>query len=263
MEPTFRSLLYDHPHLYDLVFPDPNETLVEMCRATFKRYLPVPPTSLLDIGCGNGRLLASLNASIPECWGVDLVGSNIAYARSRGGPCVFHVGDMRTVRFGRTFDAVICLGNALSYLLTDEDLAQGVATFDAHARSGSLLVLDLLSARCYLDGDGFRERIEGRIETPEFTADSTAVHRLDRLARRLKRTRTWQIPGQPDVVDIAEYRLLYPEEIRRLLEEDGFEVLAMYDNREFRDSNLSGTITSEPDCAGMRGRKLYVFARKP
>jgi len=65
MEPTFRSLLYDHPHLYDLVFPDPNETLVEMCRATFKRYLPVPPTSLLDIGCGNGRLLASLSASIP------------------------------------------------------------------------------------------------------------------------------------------------------------------------------------------------------
>jgi hypothetical protein len=48
-------LLYDHPLLYDLVFPDPNETLVEMCRATFKRYLPVPPTSLLDIGCGNGR----------------------------------------------------------------------------------------------------------------------------------------------------------------------------------------------------------------
>jgi hypothetical protein len=47
MEPTFRSLLYDHPHLYDLVFPDPNETLVEMCRATFKRYLPVPPL-LLD-----------------------------------------------------------------------------------------------------------------------------------------------------------------------------------------------------------------------
>ena len=262
MEPTFRSLLYDHPHLYDLVFPDPNETLVEMCRATFKRYLPVPPTSLLDIGCGNGRLLASLSASIPECWGVDLVGSNIAYARSRGGPCVFHVGDMRTVRLGRTFDAVICLGNALSYLLTDEDLAQGVATFGAHTRPGSLLILDPLNARCYLDGDGFRERIEGRIETPEFTADSTAVHRLDRLARRLKRTRTWQIPGQPDVVDVAEYRLLYPEEIRRLLEAGGFEVLAMYDNREFRDSDLAGTVTGEPDCAGMRGRKLNVFARK-
>jgi SAM-dependent methyltransferase len=263
MEPAFRSLLYDHPHLYDLVFPDPDEALIEMCRATFKRSLPVPPRSLLDIGCGNGRHLGVLSASVPDCWGIDLLESNIAHARSRGRSCVFQVGDMRTVRLGRTFDAVICLGNALSYLLTDEDLAQGVATFDAHARPGALLILDLLNARCYLDGDGFRERIEGRIQTPEFTADSVAVHSLDRLTRRLKRTRTWRVPTQPDVVDVAEYRLLYPEEIRRLLEAAGFEVLAMYDNREFRDSDLGGSVTGEPDCAGMRGRKLYVFARKP
>jgi SAM-dependent methyltransferase len=262
MEPAFRSLLYDRPHLYDLVFPDPNETLVEMCQETFKRYLPLPPTSLVDIGCGTGRLLASLSASIPECWGVDLVESNIAHARSRGRACVFHVGDMRTVRFGRAFDVVTCLGNALSYLLADADLEKAIATFEAHARPGSLLILDLLNARCYLDGDGFRERIEGRVETPEFTADSVAVHRLDRPARRLRRTRTWKVAGQPDVVDAAEYRLLYPAEMRGFLEAGGFEVLAMYDNREFRDSDLSGTITSAPDCAGMRGRKLYVFARK-
>src|SRR6266849_4331800 len=167
MEPAFRSLLYDRPHLYDLVFPDPNQTLVEMCRETFKRYLRLLPTSLVDIGCGNGRLLASLSASIPECWGVDLMESNIAYARSRGRACVFHVGDMRTVRLGRTFDVVTCLGNALSYLLADADLEKGIATFEAHARPRSLLILDLLNARSYLDGDGLRERIEGRIETPE------------------------------------------------------------------------------------------------
>jgi hypothetical protein len=79
----------------------------------------------------------------------------------------------------------------------------------------------------------------------------------------MRRTRTWKIAGQPDVVDDAEYRLLYPEETRGILEAGGFEVLAMYDNREFRDSDLAGTVSSELDCAGMRGRKLYVFARKP
>lgn len=262
MEPLFRSLLYDRPDLYDLVFPDPGETLVGMCRQAFARYLPSLPTSLVDLGCGNGHYLELLSASIPECWGVDVLESNIAYARSRGSSCFFQVGDMRSVRLGRPFDVVMCLGNALSYLLTDEDLGLGVTTFDVHARPGSLLILDLLNARCYLDGDGFRERIEGRIETPEFTADSVAVHHLDRPTRRLKRMRTWRIPRQPDVVDVAEYRLLYPEEIRRLLEAGGFEVLAMYDNREFRDSDLAGSVTGEPDCAGMRGRKLYVFARK-
>ena len=263
MEPAFRSLLYDRPGLYDLVFPEPDQTRAEMCREAFKRYLSLPPASLVDIGCGNGRLLASLSPSIPECWGVDLVESNIAYARSRGRAGVFHVGDMRTVRLGRTFDVATCLGNALSYMLADADLEKAITTFATHAHPGSLLILDLLNARCYLDGDGFRERIEGRVETPEFTADSVAVHSLDRTARRLRRTRTWKISGEADVVDAVEYRLLYPEEVRGLLEAGGFQVLAMYDNREFRDSDLSGTVTSEPDCAGMRGRKLYVFAMMP
>ena len=66
MEPAFRSLLYDRPDLYDLVFPEPDQTRAETCREAFKRYLPLPPTSLLDIGCGNGRLLASLSVSIPS-----------------------------------------------------------------------------------------------------------------------------------------------------------------------------------------------------
>lgn len=263
MKPAFRSLLYDRPHLYDLVFPEPDQTRAEMCRETFKRYLPLPPASLVDIGCGNGRLVASLSPSIPESWGVDLVESNIAYARSRGQAGVFHVGDMRTVRLGRTFDVVTCLGNALSYMLADTDLEKAITTFATHAHPGSLLILDLLNARCYLDGGGFRERIEGRIETPEFTADSVAVHILDRAACRMRRTRTWKIAGQPAVVDDAEYRLLYPEETRGILEGGGFTVLAIYDNREFKDSDLAGTVTSQPDCAGMRGRKLYVFAMMP
>ena len=87
-------------------------------------------------------------------------------------------------------------------------------------------------------------------------------HSLDRSARLLKRTRVWRIPGRPDVEDYAEYRLLYPEELRRLLEAGGFEVAGMYDNREFRASDLAGTITTAPDIAGMRGRKLYAFACK-
>ena len=36
----------------------------------------------------------------------------------------------------------------------------------------------------------------------------------------------------------------------------------MYDNREFKASDLTGMITAAPDVAGLRGRKLYVFALK-
>src|SRR5438552_18644025 len=108
MEPAFRSLLYDRPDLYDLVFPEPDQTRAEMCGKAFKRYLPLPPAPLVDVGCGNGRLVESLSQSIPECWGVDLVESNIAYARLCGRGGVFHVGVRLKVLFGWILDFVPC-----------------------------------------------------------------------------------------------------------------------------------------------------------
>ena len=133
---------------------------------------------MLDLGCGTGRHLEVLAKTIPECCGVDLLESNIAYARSVRPGIAFQVGDMRTVRLGRTFDLVTCLGNALSYALTDHDLTDTISTFAAHARSGTLLVVDPLNARTYLENDGFQERFEARVDTPEFKATSVSLNEL-------------------------------------------------------------------------------------
>src|SRR5262249_50629541 len=163
MDPGFRSLLYREPHLYELAFPDAGERTVGMCLVACRRYLAAPPPSVLDVGCGTGHHLEALARSIPEGWGVDLLESNVAHARSvRPGLHVVQ-GDMREGRLGRTFDLVTSFGNALSYALTDADLARTVATYAAHAHRGALLVLDVLNAHSYLDGDGFRERVAGRV----------------------------------------------------------------------------------------------------
>jgi SAM-dependent methyltransferase len=260
--PVFRSLLYREPLLYDVIFPDDDQSTSRMVLSAIDRWLPATPQSMLDVGCGNGRLLQTLAQTIPTCHGVDLLESNIAYAQSVRPGIAFHVGDMRTLRLERTFDLVTCLGNALSYALSDDALTDTVSTFAAHAHGGTLLIVDPLNARAYLEGHGFAERIEGRVDTPEFKATSVSLHEIDRQARVLKRLRTWRIIGQADVEDYAEYRLLFPEEIQRFLETAGFEVLGMYDNREFQPTNLSGKITAGPDIGGMRGRKLYVFATK-
>ncbi len=71
----------------------------------------------------------------------------IAHAlRARSGltPGQLHVADLRDVRLGRAFDVVTCLGLTCSYLLQDGDLHAGCATFAAHARRGTLIVLNTL-----------------------------------------------------------------------------------------------------------------------
>jgi SAM-dependent methyltransferase len=255
-----RSLLYREPHLYDLAFPDADEREVAMCRTAWTRFGPAAPGSVLDLGCGSARNLARLARVVPECWGVDFLESNIAYARSVRRGLTLHVGDMRTIRLGRTFDVITCFGNALSYALTDEDLERVAATFGAHAHAGTLLMVDALNARAYLDGVGVDARIEGTLGTPAFTATSVSTHTLDHARRRLARTRIWRIPGRPDVEDYAEYRLLEPDELCALVRAAGFEVRALHDNREFVDSDLRGAASAGPDLAGMRGRKLFLFA---
>ena len=264
MNPPFTSLLYTEPRLYDLVFPDTDGGLARMCRDAFRRYLPASPASALDIGCGTAQTLDALADTVAECWGVDLLDTNVRYARSTRPRLHVVQGDMRTVRLGRTFDLVTSFGNALSYAITDDDVARTMDTYAAHAHGGTLVIVDALNARSYLDGDGFRERIDGSVDLPGFRATSVALHVLDRRARILERTRVWRIEGRPDVEDHAEYRLLYPEEIERGLDAAGFTMLALFDNREFRPSDLRGSPAGASDPGGMRGRKLYAFAgRRP
>jgi SAM-dependent methyltransferase len=261
VDPSVRSLLYDQPALYDAVFPDAAETELTMCLTAFTRFGAAPPRSLLDLGCGTAMNLERLARTVPDCWGVDIQEVSIAYARSVRPRLTLRVGDMRTVRLGRTFDAVTCFGNALSYALTDADLAAVAGTFAAHAHAGALLLADVLNARSYLGG-AFQDRVESAVDVPGFAATSVSTMALDRERRILTRRRVWHVAGRPDVEDYAQYRLLSPDELRALVTAAGFEVQALHDNREFRDSDLTGPAAPVADVAGMRGRKLYLVARR-
>ena len=54
--------------------------------------------------------------------------------------CTHHVGDMRTVRLDREFDAVF-VHDCDQYMTTEDDLRQAVRTAYAHCRPGGVAVL--------------------------------------------------------------------------------------------------------------------------
>jgi SAM-dependent methyltransferase len=249
MGPEIRNLLYRHPEFYERVYPEPREETPEMCRRMFERYLPQPPNSILDIACGTGRDLAALSRDCPDCWGFDYLPEMIDYARAVRPHLKLQVGDMREVRLGRTFDVVTCMGSAITYALTNEDLDCTLATFAAHAHPGTLLILDLNNAAGYLPGGCFREEREIRVSLPDFEGVALSRHSFDRRRQRIVRRRTWRIPGREPVEDYCEYRLLFPLELEQRLAEHAFTVLGMWDNHALADSELTGPT-------------LYVAARK-
>jgi len=239
MEPGVRNLLYRSPGLYELVYPEAGDETPAMCRRMFARYLPQPPASILDVGSGTGRDLASLARDGADCTGIDILPAMIEFARAVRPQLRLEVGDMRSLRLGRTFDAILCMGSALMYALADRDVRATLQTFAAHAHPGTLLVLDLNNASSWLGG-GFVAESELRVDVPGFQATAQVLNRLDRRRQTLTRLRVWAIPGQGPVEDRCEYRLLFPAELEHLLADSGFRVVGMFDNKELADGDLAG-----------------------
>jgi SAM-dependent methyltransferase len=95
--------------------------------------------TILDLGAGGGHNLSYIKADF-EATATDISEEMLALSR-RLNPEVEHShGDMRTIRLGRTFKAVL-VHDAISYMLSEDDVRAVLATAAAHLAPGGLLVL--------------------------------------------------------------------------------------------------------------------------
>lgn len=70
---------------------------------------------------------------------VDISPAMIEQAKKLNPGVEFHVGDMRTVRLEQTFDGVL-VHDAISHMLTEEDLRDVLATARVHLRNGGIFI---------------------------------------------------------------------------------------------------------------------------
>ncbi|WP_352151727.1 class I SAM-dependent methyltransferase [Methanoculleus oceani] len=94
--------------------------------------------TLLHLGCGGGHLDLWLKGRF-TLTGVDMSEEMLALARRLNPEATYISGDMRTVRLGRTFDAVIA-HDAINYMLTPEDLRAVFETAYLHLRPGGIFL---------------------------------------------------------------------------------------------------------------------------
>lgn len=106
----------------------------EDVRAAFHAALGHLPSHILELGSGAGHLASQLG--IP-CTLVDLSPQMIALSEPLNPEMTHLVGDMRTVRLGRTFPAVL-IHDAIMYMTTWEDLVAALRTARAHLDPGGV-----------------------------------------------------------------------------------------------------------------------------
>ena len=91
---------------------------------------------ILELGVGGGNNLSHLAGDF-KATAADISEKMLANSRRLNPEVEHHVGDMRTVRLGRTFKAVI-IHDAISYMTTEDDLRAVFATASAHLEPGGV-----------------------------------------------------------------------------------------------------------------------------
>lgn len=135
---------------YDLLYRDKDYGGEALYVANLIRMHAPGAESLMELGCGTGAHaveLAKLGFSVT---GVDMSEGMLESAELRSqeqAPDVrdklsFALGDARSVRVGRRFDAVISLFHVMSYQTSNADLAAAFATAREHLAPGGVFVFD-------------------------------------------------------------------------------------------------------------------------
>ena len=107
------------------------DLLAEACDA--------PIGSLLELGCGGGNGASHLKRRFRRLVLTDVSPGMLAVSRALNPECEHRLGDMRTLRLGRTFDAVF-VHDAVCYMTTEDDLRRAMATAWAHCRPGGAVL---------------------------------------------------------------------------------------------------------------------------
>ncbi len=149
-------------HLLDQYFPDRARNSI----------------SLLDAGCGTGRIAIELAQRGYQTIGVDLDAVMLGQAQAKAPDLDWRLDNLATVSLDQRFDAIVMAGNVMIFVTPGSE-QQVVANMVAHLRPGGLLIAaydlglrpwsDLTLARFDALLDAQEMRLIGRWSTWEQT----------------------------------------------------------------------------------------------
>ena len=145
------DMVFDsYARYYDLLYRDKDYVAeADYLASHLRRHAP-KVASILELGCGTGAHAEHLARMGYAVHGVDQSETMLARAAVRksslpadiAARLSFGRGDVRTVRTGATYDAVVSLFHVMSYQVTNADLQAAFTTAAVHLRPGGLFLFD-------------------------------------------------------------------------------------------------------------------------
>jgi SAM-dependent methyltransferase len=112
------------------------------------------PKSVLDAGCGTGRVAIELARRGIEVVGVDIDQRMLETARRKAPHLEWHQGDLATIELGRKFDAIVLAGNVMIFLTAGTEGAV-LKNMARHLAPGGVLITAFQLSTGNLDIAGY------------------------------------------------------------------------------------------------------------
>jgi len=185
---------------------------------------------LLDVACGTGKSFIPMLEQGWEVTACDISPAMIAIAREKAGEsAAISVADMRDLPTYGDFDLVLCLGDAVNYLLSKQELEEALCGMRRNLRPGGLLMFDVNTLgiyRTFFSADVVVEEDETRMRWKGKTGSDLGSGEIAEATLEAE-----PVQGASGAVIAPELHRErhFPElEIRKALERAGFECLEVY-----------------------------------
>jgi len=232
----------DYAKYYDMFNRDKDYGKeVRFLDKVFKKYSQV--SNVLDIGCGTGIHSEKMVEMGYFVTGIDISEEMIDIAKSKKiKQTNFSVDDMTNFDLDKKFDACTIMFAVIGYLTKNEEIENSLDCVKKHLKKGGLLVFD-----CWNGLGVMRDLPTSRIKKTH--ANGIDIKRIsypsmDPLNQKCDVIFDVEISKEGKLMKKFEenhsVRFFFPQELRKYLEDAGFEVLKICKSFEFEE-NLDET----------------------
>jgi SAM-dependent methyltransferase len=231
--------LADWFHL--LTAPEEYADEAELVLRLLREHAVGPVETLLELGSGGGNTASHLRADLRLTL-TDIAPAMLDLSRTINPGCEHLLGDMRTLRLGRTFDAVL-IHDAIVYMTTEEDLQAAFATAFVHLRPGGAAVIA---------PDCVRETFQPKTEHGGHDGPDRALRYLE-----------WSYDPDPaDTTTVTDFAMLLREGASEVRVRYDRHVTGLFARAAWLDLLLEAGF--EPSVVGDQwGRDIFVGVRPP
>jgi len=245
--------LYSLPKYYDIAFSRDVSKEIEFYIGCFKKYCDFEVRRILEPACGSGIFLLAFPRYGYQIVGYDISPEMVEYANEKirvaglQGMAKAVVGDMASMKFNEKFDAAIIAINSLGYLQTDDKILSHFKYMSESLVKGGCYILELSCACENLDNEKRPDETwvaeEGGIKVEA----TWKPYRYDTTKKLRYVYFKMMVQDNGKFFELEEehvLRLWYYDDLKRLAEEGGFTIEAIY-TQEFQPVPSSVKITGE------------------